>query len=76
VDSNTPWIALGADSAPVGARALGQVPVAALPRPDYLERAYWAIPGLYSRTGTLYPPYVVLLPKVNWGDLLGGLVGE
>ena len=76
VDSNTPWIALAPDSQPVPARGLAGVPVARMPRPDYLEQRYWAIPGLYSRKGTLYPPYVVLLPKLNWGDFLRGLLSS
>jgi hypothetical protein len=75
VDSNEPFLALDRLGRPHAARQLPWVPDTLLPRPPAFQLPYWAIPGLYSRKGTLFWPYIRYIPNVHWGDLWGGLLG-
>ena len=76
VGSNPPFVALDRQGQPHTAGALPRVPVSRLPRPDYYQQPYWAIPGLYSRKGTLFWPYIHFVPNVHWADLLAGVAGR
>ena len=73
VDSNTEWIALTPQGEPVNAdgvwRRFGEFDHA----PPYLDHAWWAIRGMYSRKGHLYAPYVPF-PELNWHDFSEWLV--
>ena len=41
--------------------------------PKYLNDPWWAIRGMYSRKGQLYPPYI-LFPDFNWVDYFSWLI--
>jgi hypothetical protein len=73
VDSNTEWIALTPQGDPVNAdgvwRRFGEFDHA----PPYLDHAWWAIRGMYSRKGHLYAPYVPF-PEFNWHDFSEWLI--
>lgn len=71
VDSNSPWISIARDQSPVPADAVWLRTSEFTSIPQYMTHPYWAIPGLYSRHGQFYPPYIQF-PNVNWMDLLLG----
>jgi hypothetical protein len=70
VDSNTEWIALTPQGEPVNADAVWQRYADFANAPEYLNHAWWAIRGMYSRKGHFYAPYVPF-PEFNWSDFLG-----
>lgn len=67
VDSNTEWIALTRDGYVVNADDVWKRAVEFDSMPVYLKDSWWAIRGMYSRKGQLYPPYI-LFPDFNWQD--------
>ncbi len=73
VDSNTPWISVAADGSPVDADQINLQVDRFASIPEFWNRPYWAIRGLYSRRGHLYPPYIPF-PELNWHDFVSWLV--
>lgn len=67
VDSNSAWIAVTRNGVPVDAdnvwRRLDEFDDA----PAQMLNPWWAIRGMYSRHGRLYPPYIPF-PDFNWND--------
>lgn len=80
VDSNSEWIALTRDGHVVNADDVWKRAGEFENLPEYLDDPWWAIRGMYSRTGHLYPPYTMLytpflmFPDVNWGDFFSWLI--
>ena len=73
VDSNVEWIALTRMNEPVNADDVGKHAIEFNDLPIAYKQPYWAIRGLYSRRGQLYPPYNYI-PDVNWPDFLSWIV--
>jgi len=73
VDSNTQWIALTRDGQVVSADDVWKRAAEFDTIPSYLTHPCWAIRGLYSRKGQLYPPYI-LFPDLNWYDFSTWLI--
>lgn len=69
IDSNTDWIALTRDGQVVNADDVFNRTAEFETIPSYLKNPWWAIRGMYSRRGQLYPPFW-LFPNVNWPDLM------
>jgi len=74
VDSNSPWIGLTRNGEPVGADDLQSHAKDFATIPDYFDRPYWAIRGLYSRRGQFYRPYIPY-PELNWPDFWSWALG-
>ena len=72
VDSNTNWIALTRDGQVVGADDVWKRSAEFETCPSYLKHPWWALRGVYSRKGQLYPPFL-LFPNINWYDLISWL---
>ena len=75
VDSNTEWIALTRDGQVMNADDVWKRAGEFDGMPDYLKESWWAIRGMYSRKGQLYPPYI-LFPDFNWPDFFSWLIGD
>lgn len=73
VDSNTEWIALTRDGQVVNADDVWKRAGEFDAMPVYLKDPWWAIRGMYSRKGQLYPPYIVF-PNLNLPDLFSWLI--
>ena len=73
VDSNTDWIALTRDGQVVNADDVWRRVTEFDTIPSYLNRPSWAIRGMYSRKGQLYPPYI-FFPDLNWSDFINWLM--
>ena len=73
IDSNTNWIALTRDGQVVNADDVWKRAAEFDTIPSYLARPWWAIRGMYSRKGQLYPPYI-LFPDLNWYDFSTWLI--
>jgi hypothetical protein len=73
VDSNSNWISLARDGTPVDASSILRRVSDFDALPDYFNRPYVAIRGMYSRRGHLYRPYIPY-PELNWADFLGWLI--
>lgn len=73
VDSNTEWIALTHDGQVVNADAVWNRAGEFDSIPDLLKDPWWAIRGMYARTGHLYPPYIAF-PDFNWIDFFSWLI--
>lgn len=73
VDSNTEWIALTRDGQVVGVDDVWKRAAEFDVMPVYLKDPWWAIPGMYSRKGQLYPPYI-MFPDFNWLDFFSWLI--
>jgi hypothetical protein len=69
VDSNYEWIALTPQGEPVNADDVWRRYSEFADAPEYFNRAWWAIRGMYSRGGKFYTPYVPF-PEFNWVDFL------
>jgi hypothetical protein len=69
VDSNAQWVAVTRSGQPVRTDEVLQHLDEFLFVPVYFTWPAWRIPGLYSRHGQFYPPYVYF-PDVNWRDLM------
>ena len=67
VDSNAAWVSNGNDGLPVGVDHLPAKASFMPDMPEYFNRPYWAIRGMYSRRGQLYRPYLPY-PELNWPD--------
>lgn len=67
VDSNDTWISVNRQGKVFPADLLWKHKDGFQSMPDYFNRPYWAIRGLYSRRGHLYRPYFPY-PQLNWGD--------
>jgi hypothetical protein len=73
IDSNTEWIALTRDGQVVNADDVWKRATEFDAMPAYLKDSWWAIRGMYSRKGQLYPPYI-LFPDFNWMDFFSWLI--
>ena len=73
VDSNTEWIALTRDGQVVNADDVWKRAAEFDGMPKYLNDPWWAIRGMYSRKGQLYPPYI-MFPDFNWVDYFSWLI--
>jgi hypothetical protein len=73
VDSNTQWLALTRDCAPVNAAGVWQRFGEFDSAPKYFISPSWAIRGLYARKGQLYKPYIPF-PQMNWPDFFNWVV--
>jgi len=73
VDSNLPWISVAVDGSPVDADHIHFQVDLFKSLPEYWNRPYWAIRGLYSRRGQFYRPYIPY-PQLNWYDFISWLV--
>ena len=73
IDSNSQWIGLTRDSLVVSADDILKRSAEFNSIPEYLNHPWWAIRGMYSRKGQLYPPYV-LFPDLNWIDFFSWLL--
>lgn len=73
VDSNTTWISVAADGSPVDADHIYTQTDRFNSMPEYWDRPYWAIRGLYSRRGQFYRPYIPY-PELNWHDFVSWIV--
>ena len=58
VDSNSPWIALTRDGEPVDGRGLLAHADQFGDMPDYFKMPFISVPGMYSRRGQFYRPYI------------------
>jgi hypothetical protein len=67
VDSNNAWISVSRQSKVFPADRLWNHKDEFDSMPDYFDRPYSAIRGLYSRRGHLYRPYIPF-PQFNWPD--------
>jgi hypothetical protein len=75
VDSNTQWLALARDGAPVNADGVWHRFAEFDNAPEYFNSPSWAIRGMYSRKGQFYKPYLPF-PQMNWPDFLGWMVKD
>ncbi len=75
VDSNSPWIAVTRNGDPVDAKNMSKHLAEFDDVPPQLLLPYWAIRGMYSRTGELYPPYIAF-PDFNWRDFIRATIYE
>jgi hypothetical protein len=73
VDSNEEWIALTRDGQVVNADDVWKRSSEFDSIPIYLKSPWWAIRGMYSRKGQLYPPYI-LFPDINWPNFFSWLI--
>jgi len=73
VDSNAEWIALTRDGQVVNADDVYKRAAEFDGMPSYLNEPWWAIRGMYSRKGQLYPPYI-MFPDFNWADFFSWLI--
>lgn len=73
VDSNMPWISLAEDGSPIDADHIYVQANRFATLPEYWDRPYWAIRGMYSRRGQFYRPYIPY-PELNWFDFASWLV--
>ena len=84
VDSNTRWISLDSGNTPRSAADLKRAVIAQSEVPLWspinresmsgiFGTRFTFVPGLYSRHGRFYAPFTIV-PDVNWGDLLTGIV--
>lgn len=73
VDSATEWIALTRDGQVVNADDLWKRSKEFNAIPSSLVSPWWAIRGMYSRHGYLYPPYI-FFPDFSWPDFFNWLI--
>lgn len=73
VDSNKPWISVAADGSPIDADHIYKQANRFASIPEYWDKPYWAIRGMYSRRGQFYRPYVPY-PELNWHDFVSWIV--
>ena len=73
VDSTTEWIALTRDGQVVNADDVWKRSKEFNAIPSSLVGSWWAIRGMYSRSGYLYPPYI-FFPDFNWPDFFNWLI--
>ena len=73
VDSNSEWIGLTRDGQAVNADDVWKRTSEFDSIPKYLKDPWWAIRGMYSRKGQLYPPYIIF-PNMNLPDFFSWLV--
>ena len=73
VDSNSEWIALTRDGQVVNADDVWKRSSEFDSIPAYLKDPWWAIRGMYSRKGQLYPPYIIF-PNLNLPDFFSWLI--
>ncbi len=69
VDSNSTWISISKNDLPIPAHQLYFRRNEFNDPPVFVNWPHWALPGLYSRRGHLYEPYVPF-PELNWPDFL------
>jgi hypothetical protein len=69
VDSNSIWVSVTKTGDPVSADLIQVRSSEFNSLPNYFNRPYFSIRGLYSRRGQLYRPYVPF-PQLNWLDFI------
>jgi hypothetical protein len=69
VDSNSLWISLDKDGLPIPANQIYLRQVDFENIPGYFLTPHWTFPGMYSRRGHLYRPFIPF-PEFNWFDFL------
>ena len=74
VDSIQNWIGLTRNGEPVEISEVKARQREMDNVPKYFKKDYFAIPGMYSRRGQLYQPYI-FYPDLNWPDFLSWLFG-
>lgn len=74
IDSNSRWVSLTESSQPIGAAQIVRRSGEFSAIPEYFKTPFWAIPGLYSRKGFFYRPYLPF-PDINWPDLIEYVFG-
>jgi hypothetical protein len=74
VDSNSAWIGVTREGEPVSADHLHARAKEFATIPNYFDRDYWAIRGLYSRRGQFYRPFIPY-PQLNWVDFWSWALG-
>ncbi len=75
VDSNSNWISLTQDGRPVRAGDVYQRKAEFDELPNVYSREFIAIPGMYSRRGQFYRPFIPY-PELNWFDFLKGVISK
>jgi hypothetical protein len=70
VDSNSKWVSLTRNGTPMHAGDIYGRVADFDDLPDYFNRPYIAIRGMYSRRGQFYRPYIPY-PELNWVDFWG-----
>ncbi len=73
VDSLAPWTSYTADGVPIAASNIYLNANRFESIPEHLNRPFWSIPGLYSRHGNFYPPFLPY-PELNWFDFIHSLM--
>lgn len=73
VDSNSAWISLSMNREPIPADQVWQRSGEFSTIPAYFKDPFWVIPGLYSRKGFFYRPYIPF-PDINWRDFLTSFI--
>ena len=74
VDSNSKWISLAKNNEPIPAdmvQSTNPFEFESQP-PHYMLEDFWVIPGLYTRGGNKYPPFIKY-PELNINDLIAGI---
>jgi hypothetical protein len=74
VDSNSTWLSVTKDGTPIDGDNLQERAIEFNNIPDYFNRPYVAIRGLYSRRGQLYRPFIPY-PALNWVDFWSWMLG-
>ncbi len=69
VDTNTPWISISVDGAPISASEITAQKGRLKNTPWNYDRDFVSIYGLLSRNGLMYPPYT-FLPDLNWREFI------
>lgn len=72
VDSNEPWVSLDSKGEPVRIDQIRQKSTRFENLPDAYQKDFIAIPGMYSRRGQFYRPYIPY-PQLNWADFFQAL---
>jgi hypothetical protein len=73
VDSNSTWVSLTRNGTPKHAGDIYGRAADFDDLPDYFNKPYIAIRGMYSRRGQFYRPYIPY-PELNWADFWGWLL--
>jgi hypothetical protein len=75
VDSNSKWISIAANGLPINVDQLHEQQAHLPGMPNYFNKPYIAIRGLYSRRGHLYRPFIPY-PELNWVDFFEWIGGR
>lgn len=72
VDSNVPWVSLDINGEPVRIDQIYEKRAMFANMPEAYQKDLVAIPGMYSRRGQFYRPYIPY-PELNWPDFFQAL---